>query len=260
MTTHIRTSVNPVAAVFVSVLLGAASALGATFSTNPTMDALITTGPTGNLVNNNYGGAGSLSLSAAGLEMGELQSVLQFNFAGAVSAFNTQFGEGQWSIESVSLRLTAANANNAIFNSPASGTFSISWMQNDLWQEGTGTPASPGASGITFSSLQTTFISPNDENLGSFTFNGATSGASTYTLGPSAGVLSDIVSGGDVSLRLFAADSAVSGVFSSRNFGTAANRPLLTIVAVPEPDTIALLSLGLMAATAWRRRIRQKNG
>ena len=257
MTIQIRTSVNPVAPVFVSVLLGAASALGATFSTNPTMDALVTTGPTGNLVNNNYGGAGSLSLSAAGLEMGELQSVLQFNVAGAASSFNTQFGVGQWSIESVSLRLTAANANNAVFNSPASGAFSISWMQNDSWQEGTGTPASPGASGITFNSLQTMFIGPNDESLGMFTFNGATSSASTYTLGLSPGILGDIVSGSDVSLRLFAADSAVSGVFSSRNFGTAANRPVLTLVAVPEPHTIALLSLGLMAAAAWRRRIRR---
>src|SRR6185295_14344168 len=83
MTTQIRTSMNPVAALFVSVLLGVTSALGATFSANPTIDALVSTGPTGNLVNNNYGGAGSLSLSPAGLEMGELQSVLQFNVAGA---------------------------------------------------------------------------------------------------------------------------------------------------------------------------------
>ena len=260
MTTQIRTSVNPVAALFVSALLGVTSALGATFSANPTLDALVTAGPSGNLANNNYGGAGSLSLSAAGLEMGELQSVLQFNVAGAVSAFNTQFGVGQWSIESVSLRLTAANANNPIFNSPAPGTFGISWMQNDSWQEGTGTPASPGATGVTFNSLQSTFIGPNDENLGMFTFNGATSGASTYTLGLSPGILSGFVPGSDVSLRLFAADSAVSGVFSSRNFGTAANRPLLTVVAVPEPNTIALLSLGLMLVTALSPRVRRENG
>jgi hypothetical protein len=249
---------NPVAALFVSVLLGVTSALGATFSANPTIDALVSTGPTGNLVNNNYGGAGSLSLSPAGLEMGELQSVLQFNVAGAMSAFNTQFGPGQWSIESVSLRLTAANANNAIFNSPAAGAFGISWMQNDSWQEGTGTPASPGATGITFSSLQSTFIGPNDENLGGFAFNGSTSGASSYTLGLSPGILGDIFAGGDISLRLFAADSTVSGVFSSRNFGTVANRPLLTVVVVPEPDTITLFSLGLMVATVCRLRIRRK--
>lgn len=257
MTTQIRTSLNTVAAVLASALLSVAPALGASFSANPTIDALVSTGPNGNLVNNNYGGAGSVSLSAAGLEMGELQSVLQFNVAGAVTAFNTQFGAGQWSIESISLRLTAANANNPIFNSPAPGIFSISWMQNDSWQEGTGTPSSPGATGVTFSSLQSTFISPNDENLGGFTFNGATSGAGIYALGLSPGFLNDIVLGNDVTLRLFAADSAVSGVFSSRNFGTVANRPLLTVVAVPEPATIALISLGLMAVTVWRLRIRQ---
>jgi hypothetical protein len=251
---------NTAAAIFASVLFSVTPARGATFSANPALDALVTTGPTGDLVNNNYGGAGSLSLSAAGLEMGELQSVLQFNVAGAVSTFDAQFGVGQWTIESVSLRLTAANANNAIFNSPAAGLFSISWMQNDSWQEGTGSPASPGATGVTFNSLLNTFIGPNDENLGRFTFSGATSGATTYSLGLTPGFLNDIVSGSDVSLRLFAADSGVSGVFSSRNFGTVANRPLLTVVAVPEPGTVGLISLGCLVAAAWRLRLRRNSG
>ncbi len=255
MTTQFNSLVNPLAAVFVFVLLSAASIRAATFSANPTMDALVTTGPGGNLATNNYGGAGAVSLSAAGLEMGEQQSVLQVSLAGAASAFNTQFGEGNWSVESVSLRLTVGNANNAIFNSPAAGIFGISWMQNDSWQEGTGSPSAPGATGITFASLQTLFIGPNDENLGAFSYSGATTGSSTYALGLTPGFLADIVSGGDVSLRLFAGDSVVSGVFSSRNFGTIANRPLLTIVAVPEPGTIALGSLGLILVTVWRLRV-----
>src|SRR5690349_15655601 len=95
------------------------TATGASFSTNPTADAFVTTGPTGNLANNNYGGGGSQTFAAAGLEMGEAQTVLQFNLAGAVTAFNTQYGAGQWSVESVRLQITAAGANNAIFNSPA---------------------------------------------------------------------------------------------------------------------------------------------
>src|SRR5437762_1808279 len=124
------------ALVFLLSGLGLTSAFGAFYSTNATIDAFVTTGPTGSLVNNNYGGGGSLTFAAAGLEMGEAQSVLQFNLGGAVSAFNSQFGTGQWSIDSVRLQFTAAAANNAIFNSPAAGSFGVSWMQNDSWQEG----------------------------------------------------------------------------------------------------------------------------
>jgi PEP-CTERM motif-containing protein len=238
MTKQIGTSV-------MTFLLGQALSHGANFSANPTMDAFVTTGPTGNLVDNNYGGAGSLTVAAGGLEMGEAQSVLQFNLAGAVSAFNTQFGVGQWSVESVTLQLSAANANNPIFNSPLPGIIGISWMRNDIWQEGSGSPSSPGTTGVTFTSLQGMLISSADENLGSFNFNGGTSGANVYSLGLTSGLINDIQVGDPLSLRLFAADNTVAGVFNSRNFSIAANRPLLTVVAVPEPGTITLAALGL---------------
>jgi len=237
-----------------AAVVSVASGVGATFSTNATTDAFVTTGPSGNLAINNYGGAGSIALAAPGLPQGELQSVLQFNFGGARSAFDAQFGAGLWSIQSVTLQLTAASANNPVFNTPAAGTFGISWMQNDSWQEGTGTPAAPGASGITFSSLQGTFMSGSDESLGTFNFSGATSGASSYPLGLGPGLLRDIASGDNLSLRLFGADNSVSGVFNSRNFGTIANHPLLAVVAVPEPGTMALAGLGLALVTAWRCR------
>jgi hypothetical protein len=238
-------------------LLGAGSADSATFTANPVADALVTTGPTGNLINNNYGGAGSFSLSAGGLEMGELQTVLRFDLSGAVNSFDSVYGAGQWTVESVNLRLTAANANNAIFNSPAAGMFQISWMLNDSWEEGTGTPAAPGATGITFSSLQSTFLNPNDESLGVFNFNGTTSGNYSFGFNLTAGLVGDVTSGDDLSLRLSAADAAVSGVFNSRNFGTVGNRPFLTIVAVPEPGTIGIVGLGLVMAALSARRSRR---
>jgi hypothetical protein len=230
---------------FLAVFLSATSVLAASFSSNPTIDAFVTTGPSGGLANNNYGGGGSITVAAAGQEMGEAQSVLQFNLAGTAAAFDAQYGAGQWSIQSVTLQLTAANANNPIFNSPLPGTFGISWMQNDSWQEGSGSPASPGTSGITFNSLQTVFTGPNDQSLGVFSFDGRTSGASTHDLTLSSGLSGDVLSGGLASFRLFAADSTMSGVFNSRSFSTAANRPLLTVVAVPEPSTVALAALGL---------------
>src|SRR5258708_5422061 len=142
-------------------------ASASTFSLNPSADAFVTTGPSGNLSINNYGGAGALTIAALNLSQGEFQSVLQFGLSGAKSAFDSQFGAGQWSIQSVTLQLTAAPPNNPIFNASAAGQFKISWMQNDGWTEGAGTPQTPSATGITFSTLSN-FVSGADENLGSF--------------------------------------------------------------------------------------------
>ena len=228
-----------------------------TFSTIPSADAFVSTGPSGNLSGNNYGGAGAVSLSAPGLPQGELQSVLQFSSAGALSSFNSTFGAGQWTLQSVTLQLNAAAAGNGIFNTPAAGLFEISWLQDDSWTEGSGTPVAPGATGITFTSLQSTFIGAGDEQLGTFSFSGATSGAFTYTLGLTPGLMADVLAGGNLSLRLFGADPTVSGVFNSRSFFTAANSPLLTIVAVPEPGTLSLGALGLVMLGGWRRSRRK---
>ena len=224
-------------------------------SLNPSADAFVTTGPTGNLSNNNYGGAGALSIAAPNLSQGEFQAVLQFNLSSVKTAFDSQFGVGQWSIQSVSLQLTATAPNNAIFNPSAAGQFSISWMQNDGWTEGTGPPQAPTTTGLTFSTLNT-FLSPADETLGTFSFNGGTSGNSTYTLGLTPSFSADILAGNTVSFRMFAADTAVSALFDSRSFGTASARPLLTSTAVPEPASAAL---GIMAvcilATGKRARL-----
>lgn len=252
MTMQIRTLLLA-PAVLSGLLLGpASSTFAAAFSANPAIDAFVAAGPGGNLANNNYGAAGSLSLAAPGLPQGELQSVLQFNLASALSGFNTQFGAGQWSIQSVAFQATATSANNPLFNGAAAGTFGISWMQNDSWQEGTGSPGSPAAAGITFTTLQNAFLSANDESLGTFSWSGATSGTTVYTLPLSPGFISDLASGGTVSLRLFAADSRVSAVFNSRNFGTVANRPLLTVVAVPEPRAAAFIVAGLILLAGYR--------
>jgi hypothetical protein len=240
------------------LLLTAASfaARGASFATAPSADAFVTTGPSGNLSGNNYGGAGSISLAAPGSAQGEFQSVLRFALGGAVGSFDSTFGAGQWSVQSVVLRLTAATPGNPIFNASAAGSFAVSWMQNDTWAEGTGNPASPGATGITYSSLQNVYIGAGDESLGTFGFGGATSGTFDYSLALTPGLLADVLGGNDLSLRLLAADSTVSGVFNSRSFISAASRPSLTVTAVPEPGTFALCGVGL--ALLGRRRSRRR--
>jgi hypothetical protein len=250
---------QPLAAAMLALVLGL-SAQAATFTLNPISDAFVTTGPSGNLSGSNYGGAGALSVAASGLAKGEFQSVLQFDLSTARASFDTQFGAGQWRIQSISLALTATSPGaNVIFNSSAAGQFGLSWMQNDSWTEGSGTPASPGATGITFSSLPS-FSGAGDESLGIFSFAGGTSGAATYPLSLTPGFSADASAGSLVSFRLSAADSAVSYLFDSRSFGTVSARPLLSIVAVPEPGVLSLLVAGGVFLCGVRCRQREQQG
>lgn len=217
-------------------------------------DAFVTTGSANTLEDNNYGGAGALMISAAGLAKGEFQSVVLFDVATAVSTFDTTYGAGQWTVTSVTMSLTATSPNNAIFNAISAGNFSIDWMGNDTWTEGTGSPNAPGAAGITFTTLQSTYRSPSDSLQGTFAWPGGTSGSTTWTLTPTASLLNDIAAAGPVGFRLYAADTTASYLFNSRNFGTASRRPVLTITAVPEPSLLALTGLGLAGILIARRR------
>lgn len=233
--------------------LSAHLSVAATFSASASGDAFVTTGPSGNLSGSNFGGAGALSVAAPGKPQGEFQSVLAFDLSGARASFDAQYGAGQWNVQSVTLQLFATAPNNAIFNASSAGQLGVSLMQNGAWTEGSGTPATPSAAGISYSSLQTVFInSGGDQNLGSFAYNGATSGANAYALTLSSGLLADVLAGGSASLRLFAVDSLISYVADSRSFGTVADRPLLSVVAVPEPGCVALALAGLIGLAGRR--------
>ena len=229
----------------------------ANFTLNPSADAFVTPGPSGNLSGNNYGGAGALSVAAPGLAQGEFQNVLQFGLATAKSSFDTQLGVGQWTVQAITLQLTAASPNNPIFNANAAGQFAVSLMQNGNWVEGTGTPQSPTTAGITFSTLGD-FVGAADENLGTFSFGGGTSGTGTYTLSLTPSLAADVLAGNSVSFHMFAADTGISYLFDSRSFGTASARPLLTITAIPEPDLAALGTSFLALAFSRRLSSRRK--
>jgi hypothetical protein len=112
-------------------------------------------------------------------------------------------------------------------------------------------PSAPTTTGITFSTLNG-FLSGADEALGTFSYNGATSGNFTYSLNLTPSFSADVLSGNSLSLRMFAADSAVSFLADSRSFGTASARPLLTITAVPEPGALSLALVGLAAFVSTR--------
>lgn len=241
----------PVAAAI--FLAGSSASPAGTFSLNPTADAFVATGTNGNLSGDNFGAAGALAIAASNLPQGEFQTVMQFNLSSAFSAFNTQYGVGGWAIQSVTLQLTSSSHNNAIFNNIAPGQFNISLMQNNSWVEGTGTGGIPGTNGISFNSLMNTYINPAaDQALGTFSFPGGSTGANDYSLTLSSGLMADIMDGGDLSLRLFAADSDVSYLFSSRQAGGTLE-PDLIITVVPEPGTVMIGVMGLAVVCVRRR-------
>lgn len=200
----------------------------------------------------NFGGAGALSVASAGMPQGEFQTVMRFDTSAARAAFDAIFGAGQWTVASVALQLNAAPPNNDIFNDQDAGQFAVEWMQADGWTEGTGGPSAPGATGINFNTLPG-FLASGTQMLGTTQYNG-TFGPATYQLGTSAGLSADVAGGGLVSLWLHAAESSMNIVFNSRNFGNSNNRPRMTLTAVPEPGTAAMVLLSGLLILAPRRR------
>ncbi len=216
----------------------------ASLNTTAVADAFVAAGPTGGLANNNYGGGGALAVAAASLPNGEFQTVIRFDLASVRDALNTQYGTGQWSVQSAVLQLGSSPHTNPIYNDISAGAFGISLLQNNSWVEGTGTASKPTSNGITFNSLQNTYLNATaDQPLGTFSFPGGASGLNQYSLTLAPQLISDIASGSNLSLRLFAADNGVSYLFSSRAADT--DRPELIINAIPEPRAIVLFGLGL---------------
>jgi len=224
-----------------------------TVDLNPTADAFVSAAN----AESNFGAAGALAIAASALSKGGFQSGLRFDASSAMSSFDSTFGAGQWSVQGVALALNAAYPGNPIFNSQSSGQFSASWMQDDSWLEGTGKPRDPTTDGITFSTLPS-FLSGSDRGLGTFSFDGSTSGTGEYSLTLADELLADVAAGNPVSLRLFAADSGIGYVCNARDYTTAEYRPTLSITAVPEPSGIFLLLAGACALFCFNKKGRDR--
>ena len=214
-----------------------------TYSATTVEDAFLATGSPDNpvgtdLTGENFGGAGTLAISPAGADKGEYQSVIMFNFAGAVTLFNNAFGTNGWTVTNITLTLTSnygtngVQPNNKIFNVISNGSFVIEWLSDDDWPEGTGNPGQPTTDGVTYDSLPeltsgatailcTNTYTPPGNNV-----------PVTYTLPLNPNLVADIVSGSNATFLFYAADNQIGYLFNSHEYGRG-NQPLIKVKAVP---------------------------
>jgi hypothetical protein len=225
-------------------------------SLNPTADTFVDSAHPGY----NYGAAGALGISATGSSNGEFDSFIRFNLASTETYFNGLYGAGNWTVQSITLQLTSTTNGNAIFNSNAAGEFLIQANNAGTWVEGNGMPNTPDTTTTDLNyTNHAAYESAADPSLGMFAFAGGTSGANTYNLTLASTLVADVQNGTDASMYLSAADTAVSYLFNSTNFGTASSRPIVVVTAIPEPGAGVFLILGAgalaLGALRWRRHV-----
>jgi hypothetical protein len=190
----------------------------------------------------NFGNAGALVVSGSATPTRQFQSILRFDLAAALAAFDSAFGAGNWSLSGATLGLTAVTPNNASFNPNSAGNLSVQWLQTDSWTEGD----------ITWNGLPAVQAG-GAEALATASYSGGL-GSVAIGLTPSTGFTAEVNAGAQLSLLLAAADPATSIVVNSRNFATVANRPVLTLSATPEPTRLMLCALGMALVVNHRRR------
>lgn len=240
------------------------SGQAATWQGTSVADAFLATGSPSNpqgsdLTANNYGGAGTLAIAPASSTKGEFQSLMRFNLAPALAVFDEAYGDGNWTLTTITLTLLSnfgtqgVQPMNAIFNTINTGGFVIEWLADDSWVEGTGNPGAPSAIGVNYNSLGT-LLASSHEVVGNFTYVPPGNNVPvTWTLDLTSGFLADAMQLGNVTFLFHAADTGNVGYL----FNTGANAKIdLTAAAVPEPAALPLLlgAVAVLGLTLRRRR------
>jgi len=249
------------------------SALAAPFTLNPVQDTFVASKDP----DNSFGVAGQLAISGPAAQsslgpQGTMESLLQFDLSSVYASANTTYGLGNWAITSMTLKLTNTSPQSNFFNGNGagpggsnvnfSGQFSLEWMQNNSWQQGPGSPGSPGSGGggVTYNTLAS-YLAAGTEPLGTYNYTAATTGSNTWGLDTTqSGFTADAAAGGLLSLLALPVDSGVSFGANSEDFGTPANRPLLSISvsAIPEAGTGVFAVCLALAALGIRMRYRPR--
>jgi len=221
--------------------------------------------------NDTHGSAGALHVSGSmatnenNQMLGVADSWLRYDTSNAIAQFDSDFGPGNWVIQTVQLSLREQAFPNSPNLTRGAGDFEVSWIANDNWTEGFGTANSPETANgneLSWAYGQTLLDGNADQSLGIFSSIFET-GRRNFTLGLDASFVGDVESGGnDVTLRLTPADDTIGytlnsedNIFNDNNPDPFLTRkPLMIIEAVVIPEPATALLLGLLGMGVCRRR------
>jgi len=187
----------------------------------------------------NYGSGGALhvagvdAVNSLGESNGRHDTLMKVDPTAALAGFDAAFGAGNWTLVAAELVTQEVGLpNNPIFNVGA-GQFKVQWLSDDSWIQGPGTPQFPTAATgneMCWNLLQTILGSATETHMGTYA-NESTSGQRNYSLTLVPEFVSDVLSGGPVSLHLTAETPTIGYTFFASNHGISTNHPQLVLTA-----------------------------
>jgi len=219
------------------------------------------------------GGAGSvqgnLSITNTGGNASPANETFKFNVGSTVDSLNTTYGTGNWSIANATLTFASSYSvqNNPRFG-VGSGTFDIYWVGSDSWAQSKGTTTDRQLNPIYASSASALQTWAGSESLlGSESFAVAGSGYVnlSYSLASDSSFINDIITASatgnnnSASLYLMGTSNTLGMIIFTGGQGQALptlSFDVVSVTAVPEPESYAmfLAGLGMLGAIARRRR------
>lgn len=217
------------------------------------------------------GGAGGVQGSQAVNNFGgtvtAANETFKFNLGATVDLLNSTYGAGAWTVANATLSFASSYAvqNNSRFGRGA-GSFDIYWVGNDAWAQSKGTPGDKQANPIyasTASALSAWSGTQSLLSVASFSNAGTGYVNLSFALGSDTAFVNDILSasasGGNTAASLYL--MGTSDTLGMIIFTGGQGQPLPTlsfdvvsVMAVPEPTTWALMLLGLGGVVAASRR------
>lgn len=202
----------------------------------------------------NFGSQGGMEIAVATAAQPRTElALMRFDTAPLLASFDATYGQGNWTVTGVSLSLFSNFAtagqqpNNASFNKIAAGGFEFDLLGNNNWDE----------MGITWNTLPGILPGNGNANtltpLGAFFWSAAGQRSSTWTLNSDPGLLAKIYTGGQVTL--FGQPTAGSTVgYLFNTFPSNPGSLNVTVQAVPEPSTLALIASVTGITICWNFR------
>ncbi len=196
--------------------------------------------------NMNFGTLGAMEIAAPTTAQNRTEeTLLGFDTASFESAFNAEYGDGNWAVTSVTLEMfsnvstAGTQPNNSSFNKIAAGDFELDWLSDDNWSQ----------TGITWNTLPS-ILPGTDGNtsasLGDFYWPATGDSSATWTLDLDPNLVNDIDEGGEVTiLGQPTADSTVGYLINTRGLNGAELN--ITVDSVPDAGNGAIM-LGVALA------------